>query len=504
MKNLFTLSSFSFCLLFFFITELHASPAFKINDNIKLYQSKSKEYTNTLSRFTRQPTMKSTLVAPVKLEKVSYDDGSYKLFEYNNDGLMTDYKNYTYDDWDQTTTLMEHQEITYDNNDNQTLFIDYYQDTFDGFVIQGKIETSYFSNGIPNEIIQWYYNSDIKELVRDIKEVYTLENDTAMYYSYTWDMSAENWILTTKGKIFYTDYDHPDGMEMYTLNEETGEFDYAGLIEVTYNNNGDEVETITSLVDEETGEMTEYLRTTTEYNSNRQVLKVSNYLNVYGTPMLLSEDSYSYENGLLTNHTNSNASFITGVTEETSGENYNYVNGILSEEIVLIQDTDTGHLIENIKYQFTYNQGLSSDDVFIPYSLDKYYNHYNEFTDVFYFQFGCLSSAKVSLWDYSSEEFTENYEATFHYSNEDITSIDAVNESNKLQIGPNPFTDYLVLNRDDSRTHTVIIYNTLGKVVMSKTTSTNMISTTGLENGLYIVQVKSDNDTGERIKMVKK
>jgi hypothetical protein len=73
------------------------------------------------------------------------------------------------------------------------------------------------------------------------------------------------------------------------------------------------------------------------------------------------------------------------------------------------------------------------------------------------------------------------------------------NEISGLSMYPNPVKDgYLYLTSDSSSAKSVVIFDLLGKEVLSATTSNNTVNVAGLTGGTYIVKITEDGKTASK------
>ncbi|HKK81829.1 MAG TPA: hypothetical protein VJ909_06260, partial [Prolixibacteraceae bacterium] len=127
------------------------------NGHINLVE---KKLTTTFEKLQAVNTnkLKSVLADEKKLDSIVYDNGSSKLFFYNENGQITDFKIYVVDWDDEPAELKEHQYFEYDASGNNTLHILYYLDSFDGWIEKEKFEYKYDASGNIIEEIYWDYN----------------------------------------------------------------------------------------------------------------------------------------------------------------------------------------------------------------------------------------------------------------------------------------------------------------------------------------------------------
>ena len=92
---------------------------------------------------------------------------------------------------------------------------------------------------------------------------------------------------------------------------------------------------------------------------------------------------------------------------------------------------------------------------------------------------------------------TNQYYQAFTYLYQEVGGVLAVNEnviSDKLVVYPTITTDYIYLSNPENKTYAYSIYNGLGQMVQSATT-TNSIDLSNKAKGLYFVTLNNDNQT---------
>ena len=480
-----------------------------INEQLNSKNKSLKIETQKVKDFVSKSVIKSKSTATSKkiLDKISYPDGSYKTFAYNNAGLLIDYKNYLYNSKSEKLELQEQQQFEYDKNGNETLFIDSNFDSFDGFFIIKKREVSYQTNNMPIEEIEWEHNNETKTLERRVKRVYkSMSNNNIVAESYAWDSVNNNWVLSGKSEFIFNDNKEPLSSMSYNWSQKSGEFIPEGVLEFTYNEKGLLYTTMEKTRNVDTGVMEAGLTTTNTYDANSILLNEKATGNFRGEEITAYEHVYIYENGLLVS--DEYISMFGGTKKE-----YSYTKGKLSEERCFYPEYDENKtfkgLILKYKNQFTYDNGLSDSEIIYPASLDKYYRAYPDFCDPFYFQFGALTNTICHAWNSVSELAIEKYRGIYHYSDlksgvNERAAIKQLNEIN-LVVGPNPCLENLYFSTNDANPISVLVYSASGRLVHEiSIKGSKMVDTSNWEKGIYMIHEQSKGSKKKVIKLIKK
>jgi hypothetical protein len=84
----------------------------------------------------------------------------------------------------------------------------------------------------------------------------------------------------------------------------------------------------------------------------------------------------------------------------------------------------------------------------------------------------------------------------------EILGTEEINKKNSIALYPNPASDFFTINmgRDYHTNNTVNIYNVNGLLVKTETLKQNQkeINISNLSNGIYMVEIKSENFTGKQ------
>ncbi|MDA3929971.1 MAG: T9SS type A sorting domain-containing protein [Prolixibacteraceae bacterium] len=432
--------------------------------------------------------LKSASATKQMLDNISYPDGSYKAYAYNEGGQIIDYKFYEYESWDETIELKEQIQIEYDANGNQTLFVDKYLDSFDGFIVKFKEESSYQDNNIPLEEISWEFNDTEKILQKTAKTAYEVIDATHLIvYGYGWYDTNDEWLLSRKDEIKYSDFEHPLLVKSYEYDRGSDTYYIVAELEFTYNANGMETEMISKYVSEETGELVLASTITTSYNEDGNITNRAEKGPYMGEEIVAYEQVYTYENKLLIKE-EYNGAFGSYFSE------YSYSDGKLSESKDFYEeyndDWESIGFSMQYKDQFFYNS-ITIDDLVYPINLETYYSSFSDFIDPFYFNNGALDYTICSSWDYVTETVAEKYRGIYNYSDFKAGIQETgVNGPLKaaLKLGPNPCSETLNISLSEKESALISIFNTEGKTIHQATVNGNYsINTTNWKNGIYFI-----------------
>lgn len=90
------------------------------------------------------------------------------------------------------------------------------------------------------------------------------------------------------------------------------------------------------------------------------------------------------------------------------------------------------------------------------------------------------------------------------YRNTTTVGINDNELSNDISIYPNPFNDKIVLRNSSNETiKQVFIYDNLGKLVVSENGNAEYINTSGLNNGLYFMEIIFSDNSSTKRKLIK-
>ncbi len=357
--------------------------------------------------------LKSVEVNENKLDSILFDDGGRKLFYYNENGQVTDFKNYVVDWDDEPAVLKEHQHFEYDENGNNTLYILYYLDSFDGWIEKQKYEYKYDAAGNQIEEINWDYSLN-KMTAPAGKESYIYNGNEITVNNYAWIESDGDWELTG----YYTIVTDGEGNmlsgEGYEPSEETGEMIKSAIMEYEYDAEGRLLTTDTKMYSPENDEWVDAAHSVCEYNTDGQLVLEKETMNIMGATMVAYEDRYTYADGKLVKKEEYATNWGTGELYLPWYEDYSYDGGVLSSKSMYFYDDYTGEMKLQEKYDFSFIAGVSVNDYLLP-EIDPYYDDNSVYSNEVS-SYGILGSITRYNIPWDTEILTVDYEATYYYS----------------------------------------------------------------------------------------
>jgi hypothetical protein len=453
----------------------------------------------------QRPTLKSTVAKSKKLEKITFADGGYKEFIYNEQGLTVDFKSYKPDEATGTVILSEHNTIGYDGHGNKALQI--FNTRMEGeLTTTEKDEFEYDSQNRETLHINYEYSYSYGILIKYSKTVTSYQANGIKTEDHQWDEEAQTWNLEGKSEIELKNGYIVKGT-YYSKNEETGVVAKTMIMEATYNDKNQLTQMLTKGVDEETGLIVDFMKTVNSFDSNgNEVLSVdsmydsesgtwmewSKTKSIFNASNVLTSDEYYMLNWM---------SFQLTISEK---HEYSYTNGKLTQELVWEDEDMDGEISQSYKYEFAYDNSINIDDVALP---DSWIEH-NDFSDIwgeFQFSFGALSNVKWYQWDYDTEALKKYRDATYHYSSSGSgVAVNTLGVS-CIKVGPNPFSESISVTLPESAPATVSVYNIAGlKVFSTQIKGYTAISTSPWEKGIYTIYFSAESGKIETFKLLKK
>ncbi|MCF8363161.1 MAG: T9SS type A sorting domain-containing protein [Prolixibacteraceae bacterium] len=356
--------------------------------------------------------LKSVQVNENKLDSILFDDGGRKLFYYNENGQVTDFKNYVVDWDDEPAVLKEHQHYEYDENGNNTLYILYYLDSFDGWIEKEKYEYKYDAAG--NQIEQVYWDYDQNEMTAPVrKESYLYDGNEMTVNDYAWIESDEDWELTG----YYTIETDGEGNmlsgEGYEPSEETGEMIKAVILEYEYDTDGRLLVTDTKMYDPEQDEWVNVSYLICEYNTDGQLIFEKETMDFMGDAVVLYEYRFTYDaDGLLVKKEEYATNWGTGELYMPMYYEYIYNGDVLSSQNVYFYDA--GEMKQQARYEYSFIAGANVNDYLLP-EIDPYYDDNSVYSNEDY-SYGILGNLTKYSLSWNSDDLIVSYEATYYYS----------------------------------------------------------------------------------------
>jgi hypothetical protein len=444
----------------------------------------------------------------VTLDSIIQDDGIKYLMQYNNSGLLVDFKSFSTDELAGILILEEHKQITYDNAGNQTLLVTNVSDGMGGMYVSGKTESIYDAKGRITSEINWLINGT--ELLPETKTITTYGESTVRTDNYDYKTEIGDWKLKEYSISTFDDKNQETYSEMYSLNDETGEFDLNYKIFNSEFRDGEPTVIIEKSWDSDSLKWVEVTRTEFMFDNNGYLILERVSINFLGINLIFAEISFAYNSsGLPINMVVMGMDLETGGLSLSTRYDYIYSDGKLIEELNSIVNSESGDTIVAYKYEFSYENDPNSESIAIP---DGYFFNWSE--DIILgsgeslvlgsglYQFGRLKKVKYSKGDGINEGLSPVYEANYYYSGSYNSS--AVINKKGISAGPNPFVNELNIQLPVQGNYQATLYNSLGGVVCkNRFTKSATIVPSSINKGIYILEVKNESGVIYRSKYIK-
>lgn len=385
--------------------------------------------------------LKSVLADEKKLDSIVYDNGSSKLFFYNENGQITDFKSYVVDWDDEPAELKEHQYFEYDASGNNTLHILYYLDSFDGWIEKEKYEYKYDAAGNLIEEIYWDYSHN--KMANPVsKNSYLYDGNNITVNNYTWIEADEDWMLTD----YYTMETDGDGKilsgEGYTTSEDTGEMFKAVMMGYEYDAAGRQLSESTKMFYPEQDQWLDVMLSEYEYNDDGELIldRGKTFINGDVETWFGYEDRYVYEEGKLVRK-EEYGKMGAGELYLAWYDEYIYDGDILSSKIQYFYEATSEEMKLQEKIDYSFISGEDADDYLLP-EIDPYRDD-NSVYSYEVSSFGVLGNLTRYNIPWDSEELMVDYEATYYYSgggSSVVLSSDATLAS--VEMNGTSFTDF--------------------------------------------------------------
>ena len=381
----------------------------KTNQQVVLIKNAQKEL---LKPTKKNLSISQSSKAKNHLDSIILEDGSRKIFEYNNNDQVIDYKHYAFDFNTYEVIYKEHHIFEYNNDGNQTLYEFNYFDEYEGWILSKREEYSYYSDGTIKTQISWdreYLSNHAYS-----KTEFSYNGNISTVKAFSWSEDNLKW-EDTGHQIIEIKNNLPIKADVYALNEETGIIELAFKMVFEYNSKEQNTVITTYIRDEDSGEWVEYFISETEYNSDNNIIHEKESMNAFGFEMISSETFYTYNSaGNITKEEIYSYDFFTGSSSMTEKKEYVYKNGVLFSETEYSSEF-TGEMVENYKNEFTYNTTAITSDLIIPF-VDEYFNTSDLF-GIEYYEFGLLTKVKHSEINWETLALEPTRVASYYYSN---------------------------------------------------------------------------------------
>ena len=142
---------------------------------------------------------------------------------------------------------------------------------------------------------------------------------------------------------------------------------------------------------------------------------------------------------------------------------------------------------------------IASDDCIKFTVYDAFGNGFNNTQGAGHYE---LEDSNGNIVFESDATFTTEESVSFNVIFDDLQGIKD-NNSSKVNIYPNPANDYITISGVENA-KSISIYNVTGKVVYQSNAVKNNINISELSQGVYIVNLKNNDDSQVNVKLIKK
>lgn len=368
--------------------------------------------------------LKNTVAAKNYLTTIDGDWGR-KVFTYNDQGQVTDYKYFFIDPYydDSEEVLKEHQLYTYDNNGNTTSFVLNYYDEWEGWKVIEKEEHTYNSQSMVTSSVYWDFdNFESQNPYR--KETYEYNGKTARVDSYFWSEETDGWEHEGFADYEFDNNDRLIRAENHTYNEETGVLELTFITIMTYNAAGELTRIANQFYDEIEEKFVDFIVTETVYNAAGDITAETTTMSSGGMTVTMDQELYFYSNGKLTKnevYMPNYENFELYLFEYTE---YEYQNGALASETNFTIDySSASGFVATQKYEFQFNTNYSASNLVMPDIL--MYDNYvaDDIVDASYSEYGMLSVVNVFTLDYDTQQLMPAKTANYNYSSDGTSDL---------------------------------------------------------------------------------
>jgi hypothetical protein len=140
--------------------------------------------------------------------------------------------------------------------------------------------------------------------------------------------------------------------------------------------------------------------------------------------------------------------------------------------------------VHEIKSESSYNLQYMLSDLLLPFTLSVDYGKYCQ---------NMLTNVQDWEWDEFSNEWEEYTQATFYYSQHEVTNVPSISNA-FLMIYPNPATEFIQIDKDELHDDCdVEVYDLQGRKVLSSPVSGEKKLYVGfLDKGIYLVVISQE------------
>lgn len=424
-------------------------------------------------------------------------------------------------------------EFIYDINGNLILTTNYNRDSADiSWTKVSKAELDYDLNA--NVTVSHYYewNNSNNQWINQFKTEYTYNsnNDWTLLITSRLDTNVNQLRFWDKAEITY-DVNGNKTLETYsTFYWDINQWEYTNKYEHSYNNNRKEILNVSSnwntslnqwrnnykgeYTYDITGNLTELIQYDFWQNNTWGVWNKLEY--IYDNNAHLTEYkhyAWSYDKNQLVPSSKSEYSYTpfeeistvlnyvwdtTTVQFKNNGKNeytYDSYHNISEEMQILFVNNQWDTILKN---KFIYDNTIEADQLVLS-PIDAY----GQFIDnlpfsIYIYGFYQNNSIKHKLLEFRDELWSSN-KAIYYYSDYVAGTNEIDNAINKVMIYPNPANEKITVDLSNSKTTiaTIKLMNIVGETMLVEQTNDvkYQLDLSSVPNGVYLIQVQSNNST---------
>jgi len=404
---------------------------------------------------------------------VQYTNGSNQLinqekdvFTYNADSLVTELIYYEWDLGNSQWKKDVKDEYSYDEDNNLTELLFFkWDENFNQWLYYSKTEYSYDANG--NIILySWmYWDESISQFTYTTKWEYTYNSNGEMIQKIRY-----NWL----------EYTNPNQWRAHS------KYDY------TYDVNGSLIIDFLFEWIESTSEWVIFDKREYSYDSNLNRLKKTEYRWLEDW-VFIDKNEFTYDindNQLQVIFYDWDDQSSQWSASDKREYDYDGYNNRIQSRFYDWNYNDSDWKV-NKKYDYSYDNTFSYSDLILPSILIL--ENYDGGIGISVF-FNHLAHGYVGYL-YIDSEWVENYNATYYYSEQEVTSVSEINQM-ELNVYPNPFSDFVTFSIPDNfDSFTFELFDLQGrKIISEEIRSDEKVNMEGLNEGLYFYNLIIDGE----------
>ncbi len=440
-----------------------------------------------------------------------FDNFSKDLYTYDDSGNNT--QNVSY--WTDATGAWLYRSkgtYTYDTAGNEILSISHSWDTINQqWIEHRKHEITYDANG--NETLRvryiWDENTEAWRGWKRYERAYDADDNETLILTYIWDNTTNNWIEHIKNEDVYTGGYLTENV-IYNWDEDAGQwigyrkkeyaYDAEGnlIADIKYDWSTDtqawindyKTETLytngsitsTMYYDWIAGEWINKSISEYAYNPEKQLVELTEYW----LGDLVRKQEYDYDNAGNQTLTASHSEWNATTQQWGNGTKTEYTyddNNNLTSRIGFDWDAGTQAWNPTAREDGGYGE-FTLDELIMPEHLYNFLVSFNISNNQTY--------GEAYMRDETNQTWELTYRSDYYYSSV-LTAIENTYQT-KLHIFPNPTSDIITFDLENSTFVTLSIYDVQGKYMGTQHLQNNQLSVRHLDSGVYFYQLLIDGE----------